>query len=233
LKKSKLYGGITMYQKVKLYKILALAATALVVFSGCSMLKDKGDGTADANAYEKIQQNLMNMTSYQSEATVKYISNKNTNEYQTLQQCRISGEYRIEVTGPEDVAGNITLSDGETICQFNPNVSGKIAVGSKESPERSEIFLTTFVKNYLNSKEVSLEVSNFGEGRATVLEASVPGTHPYLASEKLWVDNETYKPLQLVIYDPDGAERVVITYNSFEYNVALDDSLFTVPVAAE
>ena len=217
-----------MYKKGMPIKFLMAMMAITITFSGCSMLKSN-DGSADANAYEKIQKQLMGMKSYQSEATVKYISNKNTNEYETLQQCKITGEYRIEVTGPENVRGNITLSDGETICQFNPNVSGKIAVGSKDSPERSEIFLTSFVKNYLNSKEVSLEVSNFGEGRATILEASVPGSHPYLTNEKLWVDNETYKPLQLIIYVPDGAERLVVTYKTFEYNPKLDDDLFKIP----
>ena len=219
-----------MYKKGMSIKFLIAFIAVVVFMSGCSMLKSKDSGTADANAYEKIQKQLMGMKSYQSEATVKYISNKNTNEYETLQQCKITGEYRIEVTGPESAKGNITLSDGETICQFNPNVSGKIAVGSKDSPERSEIFLTSFVKNYLNSKEVSLEVSNFGEGRVTILEASVPGAHPYLSSEKLWVDNESYKPVQLIIYDPDGAERLVVTYKNFEYNPKLDDDLFKIPV---
>ena len=218
-----------MYKKGVSIKFLMALVAVVIVFSGCSMLKSD-NGASDANAYEKIQKQLMGMKSYQSEATVKYISNKNTNEYETLQQCKITGEYRIEVTGPENVKGNITLSDGETICQFNPNISGKIAVGSKDSPERSEIFLTSFIKNYLSSKEVSLEVSNFGEGRATILEASVPGSHPYLTSEKLWVDNETFKPIQLIIYDPDGAERLVVTYKNFEYNPSLDDSLFKIPM---
>jgi len=218
-----------MYKKGIALQFAVLLSAVIFVLSGCSAFTKDSGGSADANAYEKIQKQLMGMKSYQSEASVKYISNKNTNEYETLQHCKITGEYRIEVTGPENAKGNITLSDGETICQFNPNVSGKIAVGSKDSPERCEIFLTSFVKNYLNSKEVSLEVSNFGEGRATILEASVPGSHPYLSCEKLWVDNETYKPIQLIIYDPDGNERMVVTYKNFEYNPNLDDNLFKIP----
>ncbi|MDR2899329.1 MAG: hypothetical protein LBU94_03365, partial [Clostridiales bacterium] len=151
----------------KLFRLAAIFIVLTVIFSGCSILKSN-DGVADTSAYEKIQKTLMDMKSYQAQAQVKYISNKNENEYDTLQQCKITGEYRIEVTGPENVKGNVTLSDGKTICQFNPNVSSKIAVGSKESPERSEIFLTSFIKNYVNSNEVSLEVANFGEGKATV-----------------------------------------------------------------
>lgn len=218
-------------QKKRL-RIIAALMTASFIFSACGVFGRDGGGPADidVSAYERIQEALMNMRTYQAQATVKYISNKNTNEYTTVQQARITGEYRIEVIGPSDVAGNVTIFDGTTIYQFNPNVSDRIVIGNREAPERSEIFLTSFMRNYLISKEVSLAVGDFGEGRATIFEATVPGTHPYMSTQRLWVDNETLKPLQLVIYDPDGVERIVVTYISFEYNVELPDSIFQPPI---
>jgi len=168
------------------------------------------------------------MQSYRSNATVEYISNKGANTYDTLQSCKSTGQYRVEVTGPKTVAGNITLSDGTTICQYSTKIQGKVSTSSTENPDRSEIFLTSFIKNYLNSDEVSISVGSFGQGQCTILEATIPGNHPYLATEKLWVDNTTYQPAKLVVYDPDGAERIVVTYNDFEYNAVLDDSLFTI-----
>ena len=216
-------------QKRWLY-ILGLFMAANIFFTGCGVLGSSENGYAlDLSAYERIEELLMNMQTYRAEATVKYISNRNTNEYTTLQQARITGEYRIEVTGPSDVAGNITMFDGTTIYQFNPSVSDRIAVGTRESPERSEIFLTSFIRNYRASREVSVAVGDFEEGRATIFEASISGAHPYMATQKLWVDNETLKPLQLIIYDPDGTERIVVTYISFEHNVELSDSLFRPP----
>lgn len=206
--------------------VLALAVAAL---SGCQkLMPDKTAQTKEQNAYQKIQTTLLNTKTYQSEATVEYKSNKGSNTYGTLQQCKISGEYRVEVTAPENVAGNVTLSDSKTICQFNPKIAGRIAIGTKESQERTEILLTSFIKNYLKSQEVSISVANLGQGQCTVLEAVIPGEHPYLRSEKLWVDNQTLKPVKLVVYDPDGGERIIVTYQKFEYNVPLDDSLFTV-----
>ena len=215
-------------QKKWLRKLAALMV-ASAFFSGCSILGSSGSESTDidVSAYERIQEALTNLQTYQAEATVKYISNRNTNEYTTLQQAKRTGEYRIEVTGPANVAGNVTVFDGTTIYQFNPSVSDRIAVGTRESPERSEIFLTSFLRNYQASKEVSIAVSDFDEGRATIFEAAIPGTHPYMSTQRLWVDNETLKPLQLIIYDPDGTERIVITYISFEYNAELPGELFT------
>ena len=210
-------------QKKKLFLTLILS----VVLSGCSSLTgSKEAADKDMSAYEKIQKSLVSMENYKAEATIEYINNKGKNTYETLQYGKSSGEYRIEIVGPEKVAGNITLSDGKMICQYNPRIAGKISVTTTESRDRSEILLTTFIKNHLNSHEVSINVTNMDQNWCTVLESSIPGDHAYLNTEKLWVDNTTYKPLKLVIYDSDGSERVIVTYKEFEYNVQLDDALF-------
>jgi len=195
---------------------------AVMLLSAC------GTGVNES-AYEKIQSQLMQMETYEAVAAVTFISNKNAHEYETLQQCKITGEYRIEVTGPEKVAGNVTIFDGKVIYQFNGRTEGKMSVGTAEAPERSELFLTSFVKNYVKSQEVSVSAANMDDSVCTVLEAVIPGEHPYLRTEKLWVDNKTLKPVKLVIYDPDGGERILVTYRSFEYNKVLDDKIFSAP----
>jgi len=199
--------------------------TALFAAAGCA----GGAGKAETqNTYQKIQSILVNVQSYICEAAVEYKSNKGSNVYDTVQKCRITGEYRVEVVGPEKVAGNVTLSDSKTIYQFNKRVSGKIAVATKESQERSEIFFTSFIKNYMKSNETSVSAAKVEGDPCTVLEALIPGSHPYLASEKLWIDNKTLKPVKLILYDPQGSERVIVTYKTFQYNVAIDDSEFKV-----
>ncbi|MDR2649279.1 MAG: hypothetical protein LBB94_06120 [Clostridiales bacterium] len=209
---------------MKLKRLTALLTTALFIAAGC-----QGSSPSKAesqNAYEKIQTILVNIQSYMCEATVEYKSNKGSNVYNTIQKCKITGEYRVEVTGPEKVAGNVTLSDGKTIYQFNKKLSSKIAVATKESQERSEIFFTSFIKNYLKSNETSVSAAKMADDPCTALEAQIPGSHPYLASEKIWIDNTTLKPVKLIIYDPQGSERIIVTYKSFDYNVALEDSEF-------
>ncbi|MCL2461659.1 MAG: hypothetical protein FWF44_03270 [Defluviitaleaceae bacterium] len=209
--------------KIRPRAALLAAAAALALVAGCG---SGGAKLQDQTAYEKIQTMLVNLTSFKADASVEYKSNKGSNTYDTLQQCRITGEYRIEVTGPKKVAGNVSIFDGKVISQFNTNISGRVNVTATENQERSEILLTNFIKNYLSSQEVSISVANIASEQCTVLEAAIPGNHPYLATEKLWVDNTTLKPVQLVIYDQQSSERIIVTYKTFEYNIQLDDSLF-------
>ncbi|MCL2617204.1 MAG: outer-membrane lipoprotein carrier protein LolA [Defluviitaleaceae bacterium] len=212
---------------MKILKLALVLAAMLVVASGCSAIArpEPEDGRS---AYERIHEKLVNLRTYRAEATVEYISNRGSNVYETLQQANFDGRYRIEVTGPDNVAGNITVFDGQTISQFNPRVSGRVAMSVRENPERSEIFLTSFTRNFLGSKEVSVSVASFGQGNFTVLETAVPGNHPYMASQRLWVDNQALHPVRLVIYDKDGTERVIVNFKTFEYNIDLDDDIFNV-----
>ncbi len=206
-------------------KITVIIITILFLLAGC---KSETEQKAEKSSYEDIQKKLSELQTYKSEASVKYISNKNENEYNTLQHCKISGEYRVEVIGPESASGNVTMFDGNVIGQFNPKIGAKLRISQKETKDRSEIFLTSFIKNYFSSDEVSVSASNLEDTKCSVFEAVIPGEHPYLYNEKLWIDNETQMPLKMVIYDPQGMERIIVTYKTFEYNVELEDSLFMV-----
>jgi len=213
----------------KLAILLALLAV-LTLITACGAggaLRGPADA-AEITAFEQAKRMLFELQTYRAIATVEYRSNKGSNTYETVQHARITGEYRIEVTAPEAVAGSITTSDGRQIHQFNNRVNGRVSLMVQETPERSEIFLTSFIRNYKQSEEVSISVADMDEGVRTVLEATIPGNHPYLSMARLWVDNSTMLPVKLVIFDADGAERIVVTYHVFEYNVILDDGLFAI-----
>ena len=207
----------------KLFIISAICACALML-TGCAAIAER----VDASAYERIHRALMNMESFAAQASVTYISNNNQHTYETVMVARTTGEYRIEVTGPVQVAGNTTIFDGTTITQFNPNVQGRILTSTTEVPERVEILVTQFVRNFVNSNEVAIMAATVDDGLATILEATIPGDHPFLATERLWVNNDTLMPIQLIIYDRDGNERIIVSFSAFEYNVDIDDSLFRV-----
>jgi outer membrane lipoprotein-sorting protein len=214
-----------MYRKV----LAACALLLVLVFvSSCGEGDFRRMGNErELSAYERINRMMVELHSYRAIATVEYRANKGSNSYETVQHARITGEYRIEVTGPGHVAGAVTVSDGRNIVQYNARVEGRVSVPVDETPERSEIFLTSFIRNYLKCNDTSVMVADMEEGVRTVLEATIPGNHPYLATARLWVDNETLKPVKLIILDPEGTERIIVTYHAFEMNVVLDDVLFS------
>lgn len=193
----------------------------MLTLAGCSKANETND-------YATIQDKLVNMETYSCEASLTFYSNKGENQYTITQQAKNDGKYLIETIAPEDLKGNIILFDGNMVWQYNPNLDSKISVGDKEKMERKQICLFTFLENYVKSKDVALETANIDDSIYSVLEAKIPGDNKYFDSEKLFINNETKTPEKLVIYDDNGKERILVTYNNFVYNPKIEDSKFNI-----
>jgi len=177
---------------------------------------------------QKIQSVLNGMNSYYCSADLTRFSQNGEAKFGIKQYYKITGEYRLEMISPDEVSGNYTVYDGNSVCQYNPRVKEKVFRDIPENKARNELFLGNFVKNYMQSEEVSVSVAKIDESRCTVLEAVIPGDNKFTSTEKLWIDNESLKPVKLVIYDNLGNEKYIIEYKEFVYNPDIDDSLFSI-----
>ena len=206
---------------MKKYLSLFLSFSLLFTIAACSREEPLSE-------LESIQKQLAEMEGYTCTATLTRANDRGTQTYETKQYCKSTGEYRLELTAPENVAGNYTVFDGERICQYNPRLDSSIIRDIPESQHRNELFLSQFIQNYMQSEGVSVETAALDESRCIVLEAIIPGNDAALASEKLWVDRESLLPVRFVIYDAEGEERYSMDYSSFEFDPQFDDPLFTI-----
>ena len=177
---------------------------------------------------ESIQKQLAEMKGYTCTATLTRTNERGIQTYETMQYYKSTGEYRLELLSPEQVAGNYTIFDGKQVCQYNPRLDSSILRDVPENQHRNELFLGQFVKNYMQSEGVSVEAAALDESRCIVLEAVIPGNDPRLSAEKLWVDRSSLLPVRFVIYDANGEESYRMDYSAFQFDPPLDDSLFTI-----
>lgn len=200
-------------------KLLCILGAVCFLLCGCN---------AEGSLMEKIQKRLNEMESYKAKATLTRITNKGENTYEIEQFSVVGGEYKLVICSPEPLKGNYTVYDGEKICQYSASAGGRVISDVPESQARNELFLGSFVKNYMSSEGVSVDVAVMDESKCTVLEAVIPGDNKYMTSEKLWIDNETLDPVRLSIYDFEGKERYIIDYNDFEYNCGFEEGTFEI-----
>lgn len=210
------------FSNSKLFLLIILSLSLTFPLVGCS------NNTNTISSYKDIQEALMNMESYTSNLTITYISNKGETEYSVLQTVKKDGRYILETTAPEDLAGSFIIYDGNLIWQYNPHNEEKISVADKEKMERQQISIFTFLENHLNSQDITVETSATDESIYTVLEAVIPSNNTYFSTEKLWLNNSSNMPEKLVIYDKDGAERVIVVFNDFTYNPNIEDNIFNI-----
>ncbi len=209
-------------------KFIAILMICAAIFSFTSCKKSESPKDETLSDMERIQKQLLTMENYACISTVEHISDNNTKTYEMKQYYKKTGEYRLEMIEPESVKGIITVYDGKTISQYNPRIKGEIKKDIEPSIYVDEMFLGAFVKNYFKSEDTVVTTSKFDASKCTILETTIPGEHKYLSTEKLWVDNETLIPKQLIIYDVDGKERVKVTYGEFKYNVKFTDNIFNI-----
>ncbi|MCQ4936249.1 MULTISPECIES: LolA family protein [Anaerotignum] len=204
-------------------KAVAVCLSLLLLFSlgGCKKEEPLSE-------LETIQKQLNEMDGYYCTASLTRISNKGETTYGTKQYAKSTGEYRLELTSPENVAGNYTIFDGQKICQYNPRLNNQLVRDVPASQHRNELFLGQFIKNYMKSEGVGVEAAALDESKCIVMEAVIPGTDGALSSEKLWVDRETYLPKRLVLYDNQGQERYRLDYDEFVYNPDFEENLFQI-----
>lgn len=191
----------------------------LLVLTGCANKPITG--------YKNVQDKLMAMESYISDVDITYVNNKGQDKCKTTQYAINDGKYRIEIAEPIEQKGNVILFDGKMVWSYNPSVEQKVQVNAPDKPERYELILFSFIENYVKSQNVTVESANFDESLCTVLEAEIPDDNKFLATEKLWIDNESMMPVRLVIYDDEGKERIIAQFSNFQYNCQIEQSKFT------
>lgn len=185
-------------------------------------------GLKPIEGYESIQDKLMTMESYCTNAKITYINNKGEDSFDTIYYATKDGKYRMELLQPQDYKDNIILFDGKMVWHYNPSIEQKVQVDAPDKPQRQELSLFTFLENYVKSQEVTVESANLDEGLCTVLEAEIPGDNKFLSTEKLWVSNEDMLPVRLVIYNEEGKEKIIVEFSDFKYNCEIDETKFTI-----
>lgn len=197
---------------------IILVMSILCCLCGCGKVK----------GYASAQDKLMNMQSYKAEVDISYISSESESTYTAVQTADNQGRYKLEVTSPENLKGSSILFDGKMIWQYNPNIEQKISINAEDKPERSELILFSFMENYVKSTDTTVTTAKTEGEPCTVLEADIEGAGKFIASEKLWIGNEDMLPKRLVIYDTDGNERIIVVFNSFEYDPQLPEDEFVI-----
>ncbi|MDO4530359.1 MAG: hypothetical protein Q4C06_00120 [Bacillota bacterium] len=196
-----------------------LSCTLLCIITSCTKEEPMTE-------LEAVQKQLLEMEGYSCTATLSRTANEETKTYEIAQYYKSTGEYRLELTAPETVAGNYTIYDGNRICQYNTLLGSSVIQPS--SQHRSELFLGQFIEHYLQSEGVSVEAAALEDSQCILLEAVIPGRDTALASEKLWIDRSTLLPVRLAIFDAEEKEHYRLDYTTFTFNPQFDAALFTI-----
>jgi outer membrane lipoprotein-sorting protein len=220
-----------MKMRFKILFVLLLVSTVLFN-SGCM----GEDFTADQIA-EKMQEKQAGIEDMSATVHMTMTNEAGTQEmeYETLQ--KMPDKTKSVVVYPEEMAGQVTVSDGEKMWIYYPDANKVTIMTMPEISDDFEVDYTSIIGDLLNETDASLVGTENVDGRDTFILMLVPKDEEdslYASDMKVWVDDETWTPLKIEMGTED-TYQITVEYRNFEINTGISDDEFEfeIPEGAE
>ncbi|MDK2800136.1 MAG: hypothetical protein PWP27_1944 [Clostridiales bacterium] len=187
-----------------------------------------GPKDKSTDMYSRIYEKYKDIKSYQCEMTMTITSNKTTKQYKLKQYYKSPDKYKMKIIEPKELQGLITIYSNNTVTTIQPEIQGKFSLLNFNPIGESYIFLPDFFEAYFKSEQTSVTTMGNKESRYTVLKADIPGSNIYRFSQSLWINNTTFLPSKMEVYDIKKKPVISIIFDLIEFNVQLEDKIFDI-----
>ena len=164
---------------------------------------------------QEIVNNILNISSYETQIEVEVKSNKNSNKYIIKQKYIKPDILEQEIIEPENIKGLKVIKDKEGIKIENTRIElTKIFSGYKELTG-NYLDLLNFIEEYKENPKAKYEEKN----NEIIMKTESNKDSKYQKYKELYIDIKTGKPTKLEIKDDNKQEVVYILYNKVELNI--------------
>ena len=176
----------------------------------------------NSKSTQEIVDNILNMKSYDSNITVRIISNKNENTY-VINQTNIENKlFKQEILEPENIKGTMIIYDNGRLNIRNTNLNLNKIYEDYKYITNNQLLLNSFIEDYKNK-----EIKNIEENENNIVLNVQIDVNKYIISKTLIVDKNTGKPRELQIKDGSQNTLVYILYNRIEVNGIKEDKVLS------
>lgn len=211
---------------IKKMGIVLLAVILAGLLSGCTEMS--AEQIAD-----KMKENQNAIKDFSATMVMSSSIMGNTLDLKAKIINKMPGKSRIEYIEPAELAGQVTVSDGNTIWSYDPrtNVVTKMAMPENNKVSQMDY---TFVKELLNKADISYKTTEKFEGRNVyVINASPKNADMMMGGRYIiLVDTETWMPLKIDMFDKDDKLMISIEYREIKFNTGIPDSEFEFHIPA-
>ncbi len=211
---------------IKKMGIVVLAVILVSLFSGCTEM------SAD-QIVNKMKENQDTIKDFSATMVMSSSFMGNNLEMKAKILNKMPGKSRIELIEPAEMAGQVTVSDGNTIWSYDPRTN---VVTNMALPERDNSFQMDyrFIKELFNKTDISYQTTEKFEGRNVyVIKGSPKNAETMIGGRyTMFVDSETWMPLKIDMFDKDDKLIISIEYREIKFNTGIPDSEFEFKIPA-
>ena len=173
--------------------------------------KSKKNGNNISKSIEDLKDYILNISSYEAEAEIEVISNKNTNKYIIKQWYASPNIYKQEVQSPEYINGLITIYDGSDLKIQNSKLDLQEIYSGYQYLSKNILSLKGFI-------ERCKEVEPIYDEKDDEVIIGVTMDQRYIKYQELTIDKRTNKPIRMEIMDENKKTLVYILYKEITIN---------------
>lgn len=209
-------------KKLILFLVLIILLLNIVFFIKIYYKKIIIGNNISSKSTQEIVDNILNMKSYDTNITVRIISNKNQNTY-VLNQSNIEDRiYKQEVLEPENIKGTMIIYNNGKLNVTNTKLNLNNIYENYEYITNNQLLLNSFVNDYKNNK-----TKDINENENNIIMKVETDVNKYIVLKTLIIDKNTGKPKELQIKDSSQNTLVYILYNRIEINGIKDNKILS------
>lgn len=173
--------------------------------------------TRTLDEYNAID-SLSEIKVYKSDITIEVINDRETNKYEGFQTYKKDIGYKLDLKDKRSFTfkgDEILVKDKENIKEYTLDKGF------------DEVFKYGFIGEYIGliytNEELEFETETINNSEYFVITTVIPGSNNNICKGSLYYDIKNNRPKKIIIYDNKGRERIIYTYENFNWTDKVED----------
>lgn len=161
---------------------------------------------------------LSEIKAYKSDITIEVVNDRETNKYEGFQTYKKDIGYKLDLKDKRSFTfkgDEILVKDKENIKEYTLDKGF------------DEVFKYGFIGEYIGliytNEELEFETETINNSECFVITTVIPGSNSNICQGSLFYDIKNNRPKKIIIYDNKGRERIIYTYENFNWTDKVED----------
>lgn len=173
--------------------------------------------TRTLDEYNAID-SLSEIKAYKSDITIEVVNDRETNKYEGFQTYKKDIGYKLDLKDKR----SFTFKDDEILVKDKENIKEYTLDKGFD-----EVFKYGFIGEYIGliytNEELEFETETINNSEYFVITTVIPGSNNNICQGSLYYDIKNNRPKKIIIYDNKGRERIIYTYENFNWTDKVED----------
>lgn len=199
--------------KKKLFYALFIIGICLTI-AVALLIKGRAETLDEYNAIDSLSE----IKAYKSNLTIEVINDRETNKYEGFQTYKKDIGYKLDLKDKRSFTfkgDEILVKDKENIKEYTLDKGF------------DEVFKYGFIGEYIGliytNEELEFETETINNSEYFVITTLIPGSNNNICQGSLYYDIKNNIPKKIIIYDNKGRERIIYTYENFNWTDKVED----------